>query len=370
MADSRALTPVDEADYEAIEAAVMETARGRWFLAEYARRNRTADTGMLLDAIQRLESAVVRDREGQDIERLRDDLAEMARTIAQTKSEIAAMRPPHQPGSDLSVASGALDGIVRATEQATQDILEAAEHVQEAAWTLREGGAEAGLCDELDRRATEIYTACSFQDLTAQRTAKIIQTLRYLERRVEAMIALLSVDGTSADASPGADLSRDLGVFDGLSQVDIDSVIVEETVDGLWADAADSPAADVLWTGTAEAPAVEASWADAADGQAMEGLWAESTGGATGLPSDVEPGEQAGDAPRSEAALDLPAEDERFTMEELDLLDEAPACPAQEVEEPAAALPVEPDPAPASLNPEAFAAIDALSSRDKLRLFT
>ena len=36
--------PLTDADYEAIEAAVVETNRGRWFLAEYARRNRHADT--------------------------------------------------------------------------------------------------------------------------------------------------------------------------------------------------------------------------------------------------------------------------------------------------------------------------------------
>jgi len=30
--------PLSEADYDLIEAAVMETGRGRWFLAEYARR--------------------------------------------------------------------------------------------------------------------------------------------------------------------------------------------------------------------------------------------------------------------------------------------------------------------------------------------
>ena len=35
--------PDDEHAYEQIEAAVMETSRGRWFLNEYARRNRHAD---------------------------------------------------------------------------------------------------------------------------------------------------------------------------------------------------------------------------------------------------------------------------------------------------------------------------------------
>lgn len=45
-------------DYDAIEAAVMETERGRWFLAEYARRQRAAETQILLDAIQKLEAAI------------------------------------------------------------------------------------------------------------------------------------------------------------------------------------------------------------------------------------------------------------------------------------------------------------------------
>ncbi len=39
----------------------MDTARGRWFLAEFARRNRTADTTLLLSAIERLESMLDRD---------------------------------------------------------------------------------------------------------------------------------------------------------------------------------------------------------------------------------------------------------------------------------------------------------------------
>ena len=39
--------PPTEADYEAIAAAVMETLRGRWFLAEFAKRNRNADTELI-----------------------------------------------------------------------------------------------------------------------------------------------------------------------------------------------------------------------------------------------------------------------------------------------------------------------------------
>jgi hypothetical protein len=53
---------LSDSDYAEIEAAVMETARGRWFLAEYARRNRQADTRMLLDALARLEQVVREER--------------------------------------------------------------------------------------------------------------------------------------------------------------------------------------------------------------------------------------------------------------------------------------------------------------------
>ena len=51
---ARAAQP-GEADYEAIREAFMETARGRWFLDEYAKRNRHADTHMVLNAVARIE---------------------------------------------------------------------------------------------------------------------------------------------------------------------------------------------------------------------------------------------------------------------------------------------------------------------------
>jgi len=229
MSDSKALSTVPEADYEAIESAVMETARGRWFLAEYARKNRTADTESLLTAIGRIETLVQEDRQTQEMDRLRFDLMEMAKAIARTKSEIASIRPQGAETSELNVASEALDAIVRTTERATSDILEAAEHVQEAAWTLREEGANEPMCDELDRRATDIYTACSFQDLTAQRTSRIVNTLRYLEGRINAMIEIWGATEPAESERKQADLAESLEVFNGLSQADVDTVIVERS---------------------------------------------------------------------------------------------------------------------------------------------
>src|SRR4051794_18005658 len=55
---ARAVQPSEE-DYAAISEAFMETSRGRWFLTEYAKRNRNADTSMVLDAVSRIEAIIV-----------------------------------------------------------------------------------------------------------------------------------------------------------------------------------------------------------------------------------------------------------------------------------------------------------------------
>ena len=102
--------------------------------------------------------------------------------------------------------------MVQATESATSDILECAERIQEIAWTLREQGQDAEVCDLLDAKATEVYTACSFQDLTGQRTRKVIGVLHYLEGRINAMIEIGGLDGAmAAEAAENARSGRRQG---------------------------------------------------------------------------------------------------------------------------------------------------------------
>jgi hypothetical protein len=45
--------------FESLEAAVLETQRGRWFLEEYARRQRSAETLAILDILRKLENTIV-----------------------------------------------------------------------------------------------------------------------------------------------------------------------------------------------------------------------------------------------------------------------------------------------------------------------
>jgi chemotaxis regulatin CheY-phosphate phosphatase CheZ len=201
MAMKQEITALSQADYEAIESAVMETGRGRWFLAEFARRNRTADTNMLLEAIARLEQSIGGEKATMVAERVRQDLMDMAKIIAQLKIELASDDPEV---NRFEQATEALDAVVRTTESATSNILEAAEEIQEIAWTLREAGADAAACDTLDQRAADIYTACSFQDLTAQRTKKVVLTLRSIEGRINGLVDAWSTGETGEAKSPTA----------------------------------------------------------------------------------------------------------------------------------------------------------------------
>lgn len=194
MSSDKLPSPLSRSDFKTIEAAVMETDRGRWFLSEYARNNRHSDTAQVLDAIEKLQLNLSRQRDEARLDRMRKGLIEMARAIAITHIEVERIRPEGLASNRLFEASGELDAIVHTTEQATSAILAATEQVQEHAWTMRERGEDVGICDALDACTTEIYGACGFQDVTAQRTRKVIDTLMFVENRIKSMMEIWDIE--------------------------------------------------------------------------------------------------------------------------------------------------------------------------------
>src|SRR4051812_41825080 len=95
--------PAAEGDYDAICTTVMESARGRWVLQEYAKRNRHADTAQVLAAIERLETVIRGDR-GKDIyQSFRSELIEMASVVAAARAELAETLPSSAPVAAASV---------------------------------------------------------------------------------------------------------------------------------------------------------------------------------------------------------------------------------------------------------------------------
>src|ERR1700756_1719497 len=85
--------PSAQAAYDVICDTLMRSERGRWFLQEYAKRNRNADTDVLLIAIHRLETTVRADKEEHGRQSLRSDLLEMAKAITRTRAEVAGIKP-------------------------------------------------------------------------------------------------------------------------------------------------------------------------------------------------------------------------------------------------------------------------------------
>ena len=161
---ARAASPTD-ADFEAIREAFLETARGRWFLDEYTRRNRNADTAMVLEAVARIESSLAAQKEEQQ----RQALSEQAAREAQ------ASEPPavELPSSELPAAMAAVKAIVAAARESAVQALAApvfeeaiaparkcARVIREIAWGLRESGADGRICFLLESQVDAINAAC------------------------------------------------------------------------------------------------------------------------------------------------------------------------------------------------------------------
>jgi hypothetical protein len=163
-----------DADYDALCEALMASSRGRWFLEEYAKRNRNADTGLVLDAIARVEAVVRSEQAHQANQGVRIELLEMARTIAQTRADVAEARPERT--ASLSTGSGT-------------DVFAAAGRLQEVAWTMRERGLDMAMCDQIADLASAILSATSLRNNPNDgRAQKLAEVLRSLERRIEAML--------------------------------------------------------------------------------------------------------------------------------------------------------------------------------------
>lgn len=221
-----------EGFYERVEGAVQETARGRWFMNEHARRTKGADTDRVLTALQEMQAQLGRELASLQSDAIQRELRDMAQAIEHTRAEISALRPADADTNRIMMATEELDAIVTATERATSDILGAAERIQDVTAKLRAQGADAGLCGDVEMAAIDIFTACSFQDITGQRTNKVVKVLHYLENRINAMIGMWDGNAGHAAANPFEDMRPDAHLMngpqregEGVNQDDIDALL-------------------------------------------------------------------------------------------------------------------------------------------------
>jgi hypothetical protein len=104
---------VVEHDYQSFCDAVGASARGRAFLQEYARRNRHADTEVVLAALGRLEAVARSQKTSPEAERIRQDLRALLGTIHSARPQIDST-----PGAIKSATLAALIEFVQARIEA------------------------------------------------------------------------------------------------------------------------------------------------------------------------------------------------------------------------------------------------------------
>jgi hypothetical protein len=194
MADEAfALSPISaraelpgERDYDAIREAFMETARGRWFLGEYGKRNRNADTSMVLDAVARIESTIAAHRQAPPSE-LPDALVLIRGLLSDAKDTAART----MSGPDAEEALAALNKGTRI--------------IREIAWTLREYGTDARICDMLDAQVNAI-DANHQHTIAVNKRDAVLATFDLLIRRIGELggsgAATPSSDSETAPSSP------------------------------------------------------------------------------------------------------------------------------------------------------------------------
>ncbi len=160
-----------EAEYRAIEATLLESATGRWFLAEHGRRARRLDSALLEDAIVRLQGS----------------LRQPPALLGQLQGEIEALR------AHLAAARAALLSRSSATGVGTptHEILKAAEDVHDIAWSLQASPFDPEGCEKVARNAGKLHALSQSHAAESERVVTAAIALDVAAQKIEAILATI-----------------------------------------------------------------------------------------------------------------------------------------------------------------------------------
>ncbi len=116
---------------------------------------------------------------------VKNEISKMAQHILAAKHEILSMVPEDKSSKNIGNASTQLDAVVKATEQATNAIMDAADAIQTIIAT-----APAVIKDKINAETVKIYDACTFQDITGQRITKVVGCLQHIEEKINTLLSL------------------------------------------------------------------------------------------------------------------------------------------------------------------------------------
>ena len=124
------------------------------------------------------------------------ELREIAGYIESLKKEIGALKANDIRTTRIPAAGQELRAVCQATEAATNTIMECAETIMAA--DASQPGAYKALVDE---KMLTIFEACSFQDITGQRIAKVVTTLQLIDERVSRFSKVIAAEDTAGHMS-------------------------------------------------------------------------------------------------------------------------------------------------------------------------
>ena len=163
---------------------------------------------------------------------LKRELDGLLRYLNLIRSEISTIGHPADEEHGLSRIGGQLNAIVNATADATNTIIESVEKNDIIADKLRETIKDPIVLDALDeirKNSSDVYEACSFQDITSQHISKVLKSITYVEERVNSLIDFWGHDKLISTKVAAEERTEDKKLLNGpqlegqgLSQDDID----------------------------------------------------------------------------------------------------------------------------------------------------
>jgi chemotaxis protein CheZ len=116
----------------------------------------------------------------EELAQLSREVAAVGQYVARMKREIGALRPNEIYRDHLPSAHSDLDSVREATASSANSIMSAAEGILAIEATTLDAYKA-----EVEDKVMQIFEACTFQDITGQRVARVNQTLGQIEKRLQ-----------------------------------------------------------------------------------------------------------------------------------------------------------------------------------------
>jgi len=175
---------------------------------------------------------------------LKRELVGLFGHLQKIRKELAALNPPGST-DHFGGMSEQLDAIVNATETATNTIMESMESIDglmgEARAAAGDNPALAETFDKVTDKVNMVFEACSFQDITGQRISKVVNSLKFVEERVNTIILTWGKDELTQVVVEIKEKDADKSLLNGpqlpgqgVTQADVDRMLGQDAIDKLF----------------------------------------------------------------------------------------------------------------------------------------